>query len=176
MISPEARERLARLMDERRLELGLRWRDVAEAGGVSYEVLRDVRNGSGGIRRLTEHGIEAGLQWEAGSVRRILEGGEPSVPAARGADYRLPATAAMEAAMRTHLEEVQLRVELAKRRNPGKPLTGRLVFPLDARDAGSWDDLLARGWSENDVPRGIAALHAWEQEAAGLDEDGFAAG
>ena len=77
MISPEARVRLASLMDDRRLELGLRWRDVAEAGGVSYEALRDVRNGTGGIRRLTEHAIETGLQWEAGSVGLILAGGDP---------------------------------------------------------------------------------------------------
>ena len=77
MISPEARGRLASLMDDRRLELRLRWRDVAEAGGISYEALRDVRNGTGGIRRLTEHAIEAGLQWESGSVASILAGGEP---------------------------------------------------------------------------------------------------
>jgi hypothetical protein len=80
MISPEARERLASHMDDRRLELGLRWRDVAEAGGISYEALRDVRNGHGGIRRLTEHAIETALQWEAGSVASILNGGDP-VPA-----------------------------------------------------------------------------------------------
>ena len=64
-------------MDDRRLELGLRWRDVAEAGGVSYEALRDVRNGTGGIRRLTEHAIEVGLQWTAGSVQGILAGRDP---------------------------------------------------------------------------------------------------
>ena len=78
MISPEARERLASLMDDRRLELGLRWRDVAEAGGISYEALRDIRNGSGGIRRLTEHAIDTGLQWEPGTVARILAGGDPA--------------------------------------------------------------------------------------------------
>ena len=77
MISPEARERLASRMDDRRLELGLRWRDVAEAGGISYEALRDVRNGTRGIRRLTEHAIEVGLQWAAGSVQGILAGRDP---------------------------------------------------------------------------------------------------
>ena len=80
MISPEARERLASRMDDRRLELSLRWRDVAEAGGISYEALRDVRNGTRGIRRLTEHAIEVALKWESGSVQRILDGGEP-IPA-----------------------------------------------------------------------------------------------
>jgi hypothetical protein len=78
MISPEARERLASRMDDRRLELGLRWRDVAEAGGISYEALRDVRNGTRGIRRLTEHAIEVGLQWAAGSVQGILADRDPA--------------------------------------------------------------------------------------------------
>ena len=76
-ISPDARRRLADLMDERRAELRLRWRDVADLGGVSYEVIRAVRNGTGEIRRLTQRGIEDGLRWAPGSVQAILDGGEP---------------------------------------------------------------------------------------------------
>jgi hypothetical protein len=73
----ETRRRLADLMDERRGELRLRWRDVADAGGISYEVVRAVRNGTGDIRLLTQRGIEDGLKWEQGSVRAILAGGDP---------------------------------------------------------------------------------------------------
>ena len=76
-IKPDSRRRLAELMDERRAELRLRWRDVADLGGVSYEVLRAVRHGTGEIRRLTQRGIEDGLKWAPGSVQDILDGGEP---------------------------------------------------------------------------------------------------
>ncbi len=77
MITPEARARLAGLMDKRRLELRLTWREVAEAGGVSYEALRATRNGKGDIRPLTQAGIEKAFRWEQGSITRILNGGGP---------------------------------------------------------------------------------------------------
>ena len=79
-IAPEARQRLARLMDERRRDLRLRWQDVAEAGGISLKTLHSVRTGEAGIAPLTERGIEAGLRWEGGTVEIILGGGDP-VPA-----------------------------------------------------------------------------------------------
>lgn len=73
------RARLAALMNERRIELGLRWDDVAEAGDVSAETLRVVRRSSAPLRDLTKVGIERGLQWERGSVDRVLAG-EEAVP------------------------------------------------------------------------------------------------
>ena len=76
-ITPGARRKLADLMDDRRAELRLRWRDVADLGGVSYEVIRAVRNGTGEIRTLTQRGIETGLRWSPGSVRAILGDGDP---------------------------------------------------------------------------------------------------
>ena len=69
--------RLGDLMDERRRELRLRWRDVAVLSGVSYEGIRAVRNGTGDIRMLTQRGIEDALQWERGSIRSVLDGGDP---------------------------------------------------------------------------------------------------
>lgn len=72
-----ARERLAQHMDSRRVDLALRWADVAAMSGVSTETLRQARQGPGAIRPLTKRGIERALQWEAGSVNRILAGGEP---------------------------------------------------------------------------------------------------
>jgi len=82
-ITPEARQRLAGRMEDRRIELRLRWQDVAEAGGLSLKTLHSVRTGSAGIAPLTERGIDQGLQWESGSVRSIIGGGEPR-PAQRG--------------------------------------------------------------------------------------------
>jgi hypothetical protein len=86
-ITSAARRRLAALMDERRAELRLRWRDVADLGGLSYEVIRAVRNGTGEIRLLTQRGIEDGLKWQQGSIQAILSGGDPvPVPDAPPAD------------------------------------------------------------------------------------------
>jgi hypothetical protein len=65
-------------MNERRVDLGLRWTDVAEAGDVSPETLRAVRRNSAPLRDLTKAGIERGLRWSRGSVDRILAGGDPS--------------------------------------------------------------------------------------------------
>ncbi|GGK93780.1 hypothetical protein Ppa06_61970 [Planomonospora parontospora subsp. parontospora] len=71
------RRRLARLMTERRDELGLYWNDVAERAGLTKEGLRSVRGGAGTMRPPTKRGIEAALRWARGSVDRILEGGAP---------------------------------------------------------------------------------------------------
>jgi hypothetical protein len=77
-ITPAARDRLDRLMDARRLDLDLTWRDVAARAGLSYEALRALRAGPGGLRTLTMRKLDRGLAWEAGSVRRVvLEDGDP---------------------------------------------------------------------------------------------------
>jgi hypothetical protein len=79
-VSDEARKRLDTLMNERRLELNLTWRDVAARAGLSYEVLRGLRNGTGGVRELTAAQVARGLDWAPRSVLDILKGGDP-VPA-----------------------------------------------------------------------------------------------
>lgn len=73
-----ARERLAEHMEDRRVELRLRWSDVAKAAGVTTETLRQVRYGNSAIQPLTRRAIEEGLRWGRGSVQTILAGGEPT--------------------------------------------------------------------------------------------------
>lgn len=80
---PDARRRLAALMEDRRVELGLRWQDVADAATaagfkVSLKTLHSVRAGTADVRPLTRRGIEVGLQWEAGSVQAILDDRDPA--------------------------------------------------------------------------------------------------
>jgi hypothetical protein len=75
--SEQARDRLAQLMNERRVELGLRWTSVAKSGDISPETLRAIRRTSAPLRDLTKAGIEKGLRWEHGSVDRILAGDDP---------------------------------------------------------------------------------------------------
>jgi hypothetical protein len=80
VIDSEARERLADYMEDRRLELGLTWKEVAAAARLSYEVIRLIRTGPGGIRPLTARKLDTGLQWERKSVDRIIRDGRPPVP------------------------------------------------------------------------------------------------
>jgi hypothetical protein len=93
--TPGQRQRLARLaalMNERRLDLGERWEDIAAAGGPSIKTLREIRNGQGGIPRdLTLRRIDDGMRWVPGSAARVLDGGGdpeplPVAPARPGDD------------------------------------------------------------------------------------------
>lgn len=65
-------------MDRRRLELGLRWRDVALRAGASDQALRDIRRGRTSPRALTVRKLEEALEWRAGSVSAVLGGGQPT--------------------------------------------------------------------------------------------------
>lgn len=65
-------------MNRRRLDLGMKWRDVASDGGISYEALRSARVGDAAPADLTKRGIERALKWQPGSVDAILAGGEPT--------------------------------------------------------------------------------------------------
>lgn len=133
MIPPEARARLAEKMDERRLELRLAWREVAEAGGISYEVIRNLRGGRGtGIAPLTKAGIEQGLHWEAGSVDRILAGGDPAP-----AD---PVLAEYIRGVRHELARAEARF--------GPGFTAEQAFPVP-HEAATWRDEDGRMPDEN---------------------------
>lgn len=70
----ERREAFDRALNRRRLELRLRWADVAERAGVSEEAIRAVRRGPGGVRDLTASGIEHALGLAEGEIRRFLDG------------------------------------------------------------------------------------------------------
>lgn len=72
MAQDEARKRLAEAMEARRDQLGITWRQVAAAGGTTYETLRAVRQGTNEITPPTRRAIEAGLHWPGGYVDAIL--------------------------------------------------------------------------------------------------------
>lgn len=80
-IDPAARATLDQRMEEARADLGLRWRDVADAAGITTEGLRGVRNGPSGIPAFTRRQIERALKWSHGEVDRILDAATTS-PAA----------------------------------------------------------------------------------------------
>lgn len=76
-ITPQGRQRLARYLEERALDLGLTWREVAKRADISIETLRLLRTGDEGARPLTMRAVDSALEWRPGSVQRILDGGEP---------------------------------------------------------------------------------------------------
>lgn len=80
---PEERQRLAALMDDRRLQLGMRWQQVADIGGISLRALNNARTGDREIRPLTRRGIEKGLQWAPGFIERFLSGAPADPGSAR---------------------------------------------------------------------------------------------
>ncbi|WP_051761349.1 hypothetical protein [Microbispora rosea] len=72
------RTRLADAMDQRRIELGLRWEHIAEKARISTTHLRKFRRGDAGISSVVEAALEDALQWEHGSMATIRDGGEPT--------------------------------------------------------------------------------------------------
>ncbi|MDX3170070.1 helix-turn-helix transcriptional regulator [Streptomyces scabiei] len=75
---PEPHERLDEAMNQRRLELRLKWRDLAEAAGITYEALRAIRRGESRPTEFTARALDAVLRWAPGGVYAILDGGGPS--------------------------------------------------------------------------------------------------
>lgn len=70
-------ERLADAIEDRRGELGLSLREVAQLAKITGETLRAVRKGANDPSALTKRGIERALQWAPGSVDSVLAGGRP---------------------------------------------------------------------------------------------------
>ncbi len=183
-ITPEARHRLAEAMESRRLELRLRWQDVAEVGALSLKTLHSVRTGDTGtgIAPLTKRGIEVGLQWDPGSVDLILDGGRPvplGVPPPghdEDDELRFAATPAMRQAMRPHLRQVRTRLGEVRRDlglGPSGTPSGAGMFADapqfgDARDradlAAFWDLFAGRGHPAKEIAELVAAFMAHKAE------------
>ena len=69
---------LGRLVRERRTELGLTQAEVHGAGGPSPATLYLIETGGrGSYRPQVLRRLERALGWRAGSVRRVLAGGQP---------------------------------------------------------------------------------------------------
>jgi hypothetical protein len=142
-ITPEARTRFSALINGRRLDLGLTWRQVAALAGISYESLRAVRDlGAGPPRQLTLRGIDRALQWEPGSAELALyEGAEPSALPAEHSPR--PALAAVPPPTGPEDDRPQ-----AVRDNPDDLYVQRLWsddrIPADGREALIADYLLVR--------------------------------
>ena len=102
-------ERLDRLMNARRKELGLYWNEVAAAARVREQTLGAVRKGENSPSDMTRIGLDRALEWEAGSVDAILRGGNPTplneAPVSDSAG--VPTLAEVAAELRELREEVR---------------------------------------------------------------------
>lgn len=72
------RERLNQFMEERRAELGLTWEEVAARSHLAKATIGAIRAGQPTIRTLTQRALEQGLDWAPGSIRAVLQGGQPA--------------------------------------------------------------------------------------------------
>ena len=90
MAQPDARARLADLMDQRRLDLRKQWKDVARGADISTAALGAIRRGEYKPSSLTARGIEDALEWEHGSIDAILHGGSFGEAASPTAEPPLP--------------------------------------------------------------------------------------
>jgi transcriptional regulator with XRE-family HTH domain len=71
-------ETLAEIVRARRAELGLTQEQVAQAGSISVEWLRNIetrRRIPGRLNPRKARGLEEALQWESGSIDAVLAGG-----------------------------------------------------------------------------------------------------
>lgn len=64
-------------MEERRLDLGLTWEEVASRANLKYETIRGVRKGESRGRPMTRRAMSVALGWTPDSVDRILRGEDP---------------------------------------------------------------------------------------------------
>jgi transcriptional regulator with XRE-family HTH domain len=77
-----ARRRWGRMLADRRRELGLSQRELAEKIGVSKATITDHERGErGSLHPSNAAALERTLQWEAGSIDRIMNGGDPTLAA-----------------------------------------------------------------------------------------------
>lgn len=167
MATAEARRHLAELMDARRIELRMTWKEVADAGGVSAEVLRDLRNGrtDRDVRPLTKRGIEDGLQWRPGSVDQILMGGYPvpleGSPPSRRDDAPVFSGDVDEAGLRPYVRDVEAEIEAARAAH-GPDATGAQVGTFNEQESEIWDN---SPWPRGERARAIAVLRMLVDEA-----------
>lgn len=116
--------RLDTVLNQRRVELGLTWRDLSKSARISYEALRAFRRGEYRPTELTARRLDEALHWEPGSVEALLDGGSPtpvqeSRPPGDEAD---PHAAAIAAILQTLPPEAQadvLRQVQEQIRQPG---------------------------------------------------------
>lgn len=71
-VTPAGRRALDKAMDTARKDSLLSWREVATRAKISYEAIRNLRAGTGGVEELTLRKIDVALGWEKGTAEAVL--------------------------------------------------------------------------------------------------------
>lgn len=72
----DARARLDRAMNDQRLELRLRWVEVARRARMSVQNLSLIRKGKIDITDLAAANLEEAFEWDRGRIKDILQDGD----------------------------------------------------------------------------------------------------
>lgn len=78
---PQPHELLDQFMEERRLELGMTWKQVSAQSGVTVETLSALRKGRTNpakASQLTRRGIERAMKWTTGGYEDALDDRRPA--------------------------------------------------------------------------------------------------
>jgi hypothetical protein len=75
----DGRARLTKAIEDRRIYLRMSWDEVARGADISVAHLRRIRSGAAPLTPMVARGLEESLQWDNGSVNRVLAGGEPRI-------------------------------------------------------------------------------------------------
>lgn len=126
----EPHQRLEKAMQDRRLELRMKWIDLAKTAGITYEALRSIRRGDYRPSELTTQALERALRWTTGSVEAVFNGKEPA-PIDEPAEPERTLTPEEIAAMAEGLREVTamaagLRAETQELRETWSAMTEQL--------------------------------------------------
>jgi hypothetical protein len=149
-------ERLAEFVRERRVELGLTQEDARAAGGPSTATMRLIE---GALQRsyqpATLRDLERVMQWERGSARMILAGGEPVPRAVTDADA-LVADARADARILGLAPVMAMKIEdylpeVAGLATEAADVTGKTVPSGEdvfgpGPEANRWNKLVRLGW------------------------------
>lgn len=99
--------RLSEALEKRRLELRLKWTQVADRAGLSQAGLGAIRRGERSPSQLTRARIEDALDWAPGSIDAILAGGVPTIRAAAGVGDVVRELLAERGQLTASLEELE---------------------------------------------------------------------
>lgn len=133
-------------MEERRQALGMTWAEVARDADITIETLRAIRRGRNEPSGLTKSGLDRALQWQTGSVQRVLDDKDPlpigSLPPATaemhgtvgssGEEAESPITAQLEARLaqaqqRTAERMIEMVTELTKKVDESQEMIRKLL-------------------------------------------------
>lgn len=145
--------------------------ELAGAAGVDLKTIYNLESGTRWPIAKTRAAVSAALRWEGDALSAIAEDIRPADaghgPSAADDDDDPLSRLEITDEMRIHLAAIEKRIELARRKYPGRALTGAMVFgPQNRVDAESWDALAIEGRKPRTIAIGIAVVKGWEDEQA----------